>query len=148
MALKHIVFPKNCPAAGGSAPRPPSVIILSYTSLLNTSPILHIYTFFGGLSSFPLPKSWLCAKHRPRLLIFQSTISSSYKKFFFRDFTMTSLHVVCLPPNQKSWLRLWPSMLVFVEKSSNFLAHPKRNFAPSPLEQRSSCGFAFTMFSL
>ena len=33
------------PAAGGPAPRPPSVISLSYTGFLKTSPKLHICTF-------------------------------------------------------------------------------------------------------
>ena len=52
---------------------------------------------------------WLSAKHRPRLLIFYSMTSLYHKKFLFRKFLMTSLHVfvVRAPPlNQKSWLRL------------------------------------------
>ena len=50
------------PAAGGSASRPPPLIRLSYTSLLNMPLILHIYRFGWDLSShLPLAKSWLCA---------------------------------------------------------------------------------------
>ena len=41
LALK----PSKPPAAGGPAPRPPSVIRLSYTGFLKTSPNLRICTF-------------------------------------------------------------------------------------------------------
>ena len=37
--------PSLPPAAGGSAPRPLFVVRLSYTSLLNTSPNLDVFTF-------------------------------------------------------------------------------------------------------
>ena len=55
----------------------------------------------------PFRKLSVKCQTRPRLLIFHSTISLSRKKFLFRKFLMTSLHVIFgLPsPNQKSWLR-------------------------------------------
>ena len=79
--------------------------------LLNTSPKLDIYHLHFLIISFrplPLSKSWLSAI-RQRLQIFHSTISLPHKKFLFRKFLMTSLHVICglaPPPNQKSWLHL------------------------------------------
>ena len=61
MALKWLVFPKkvakNRTAVGRFAPRPLSMIRLSYSSLLNTSPNLRF--FWGALSPFPAAKSWL-----------------------------------------------------------------------------------------
>ena len=43
MALKWLFFVKNCPAAGGFAPRPPLVIRLYYTSLFTASPNSDIF---------------------------------------------------------------------------------------------------------
>ena len=92
------------------------------------SPIVHIYTFLGGLSSVPLAKSWLCAKHWPRLLIFQSTISVPQKVFLSKisDDVIAS----SLPPQFKILATPMAQHARIVEKGSNFLAPPKRNFAP------------------
>ena len=98
-------------ATGGWGLRPQTPVsdTFEYTSLLNTSPKLDIYTFLTiSFRPLPLSKSWLSAI-RLQLQIFHSTISLPHKKFLFRKFLMTSLHVICGlgPPNQKSWLRLW-----------------------------------------
>ena len=53
----------------GFAPRPPSVIRLSYTTSLNTSSNLDIRTFDFWIP-LPIAKSCLRGKHRLRLLIF------------------------------------------------------------------------------
>ena len=48
MAVKKFFFQKitkNRSAAGGSVPRPPAVIRLSYTTLLNRYPNLDIFAF-------------------------------------------------------------------------------------------------------
>ena len=75
--------PNSCPAAGG--PDPPSMIRLSYTGFLKTSPKLRICTF-----------------QRPLPLQNPGKVPTG-------KFLMTSLHVVCGLglPNQKFWLRLW-----------------------------------------
>ena len=79
--------------AGGSAPRPSSVLRLRYTTFLNTSPKLDICTFQRVLKALSLCKILL--KCQP------ATISDlpSYdifarKKFLFWKFLMTSLHVI------------------------------------------------------
>ena len=79
----------NRPAAGVFAPRPLSVIRLSYTTLFKTSPNADIF------KPSPLAKSLSSAKNRPLLLIFHSAVSLSHKKFLFRKFLWTSLHAVC-----------------------------------------------------
>ena len=66
------------PAAGGTAPNP-SVIRLNYTSLLDSSLNLHFLALV--FTPLAIAKLWLGAKQRPRLLIFQSTIFLSHKKF-------------------------------------------------------------------
>ena len=105
MVFKLLFFSKHCkksPSGLGLRPRPPCVLRLRYTSSLNTSPNLDICTFV--LSPLFIAKSWLRAKTQAQLLIFQSTISLSYKKFLFRKFLMTSLHVSCslAPPPFKN----------------------------------------------
>ena len=85
------------------------MIRLSYTSLLNMSPNLHIYTFYFWFKLSPLSQnSGYVPTNRLRLLNVPFTISWSHKKLIFPRFLVTSLHVICgwPPPNQKSWLRL------------------------------------------
>ena len=104
---------KNCPAAGGFAPRPPQWICfeLQYTFLLNTAPNLDIPTVLTIGLSFPLwTSSWLHANARPRLLIFHSTISLPPQKIPRTRFLMTSLHVICgLGPPPQSKILATPS---------------------------------------
>ena len=55
----------NPPAAGDPAPRPPSVIRLSYTGFLKTSPKLRICTFqLYQFKPSPFAKSWLSANRQ------------------------------------------------------------------------------------
>ena len=113
--IKIASFPKNskksssvwgfCPQTlivfgWGICPQTPvcDMFELHY-SLLNACPNSDILTF--GSSPFPLAKSCLSPGHWPRLLIFHSTISLSYKKFLFRKTLLTSCthFAVCpLPP--------------------------------------------------
>ena len=72
MTLVFFFFQKSPTDSGGSALRP-SVVRLTYTSLLNMFPHLDVF-------SPRLAKSWLHAKPRPQLVIFHSTISLSHKK--------------------------------------------------------------------
>ena len=94
---------------GASPPDPlfDTFELLKYTIRVSQLRYFHFLTII--LSPLPSAKSRLSAKHRPRLLIFHSTISLPHKKFLFRKFMMTSLLVICGlgPPNQKSWLSLW-----------------------------------------
>ena len=67
MALKQLFFQKitkNRPAAGGFAPRPPSVIRLSYTDFFNTSPKLDISLFYYQFEPSTFAKSWLRANRQ------------------------------------------------------------------------------------
>ena len=103
MALKQLFFkkiPKN---------RPATVIRLSKLVYLHNFPNLDVFICNFFFKPSPFRKLSVKCQTRPRLLIFHSTISLSHKKFLFRKFLMTSLHVVFglpPPPNQKSWLRL------------------------------------------
>ena len=64
--------------------------------------LLHFLTI--SFRPLPLPKSWLSAI-RLRLQIFHSTISLPHKKFLFRKFLVTSLHLICgLGPSQSKIL--------------------------------------------
>ena len=91
-------FSKNLqksPSGWGLCPQTPVCDTLQYTSLLNTSPKLDIYTFYLSVfAPLPLSKSWFSAI-RLRLQIFHSTISLPHNKFLFRKFLMTSLYVIC-----------------------------------------------------
>ena len=90
---------KNLPSGWGLRP---SVILLSYVSLLNTSPTLDIFAFY---TTSPFSKILLQCQTGPRLLIFHSTISLPHKKFLFRRFLITLLHVIYgLPPLQSKIL--------------------------------------------
>ena len=63
------------------------------------SPNLDIFSFNFLFKRSPIRKLLVKCQTRPRLLIFHSTISLSCKKFLFRKFLMTSLHVIFgLPP--------------------------------------------------
>ena len=100
---------KNRPATGGYVPRSPYVIRLNKLGYLHKSPNLDIFICNFWFKPSPFRKLSVKCQTRPRLLIFHSTISLSKRKFLFRKFLMTSLHVICglaPPPNQKSWLRL------------------------------------------
>ena len=78
--------------AWGLCPQTPSMMRLSYACLLHTSPNLDIRTFDFWFKNALYRKSWSSAKHRLRLLIFQSL---SHKISSFENFLMTSLHVIC-----------------------------------------------------
>ena len=98
------VCPHTPIATGGWGLRPQTPVsdTFEYTSLLKTSPKLDLH--FPTISFHPLPssKSWLSAIWL-RLQICHSTISLLHKKFLFRKFMMTSLHVICGlgPPQSK-----------------------------------------------
>ena len=92
---------KNRPETGGFVPRSPSVIRLSKLVYLRKSPNLDIFIFNFCFKPSPFRKLSVTCQTRPRLLIFHSTIFLSHKKFLFRNFLMTSLHVIFglpLPP--------------------------------------------------
>ena len=115
---------KNCPAAKGLALRPPSLrqlIHLSYTSLLNT---------FGGFKLSLQQNPDYVPTHRPRLLIFQSAISLSHKKFFFQKILMTSLHVVCPLPLMKNSGYAYGPACSYCRKRKHFFGPSERIFAP------------------
>ena len=99
--IKIAFFPKNRPtagppkppAAGDPAPKPPSVIHLSYTSFLNTFPKLDT-CIFSTISLSPLPlqnPGYVQTGNND----FRSSISLSHKKFLFGKILMTSFHVIC-----------------------------------------------------
>ena len=113
-SIKIAFFSKNYKkrqAAGGFAPRPPSVIRLNYSTLLNSnmSPNLNIFAFWllvWALSLERVPSYVLIPGHG-----FWSSILRYLcppQKVPLSKFLMTSLHVICglPPPNQRSWLRL------------------------------------------
>ena len=102
------IYPPIPPCFGtpGSARRPLSVIRLKLPNFAQY--VFQCTLFTLGLSPLFMAKSWLCFKHRLRLLIFHSTISLARKNFFIQKFMVTSLQVICGlgPTNQKSCLRL------------------------------------------
>ena len=106
--IKIAFFPKQLLKIAqrlGTLPQDPR---LSYTTSLNTSSNLDIFTFLltFGLNSLPLVKSWSSAKPGHG---FWSSVPRYLcpTKFFFRKFLMTSLHVICgLTPPSKPWLRV------------------------------------------
>ena len=73
---------------------------MQYTSLFKqVYQIRHFRILTIGLSPLHWTNSQLRANTRPRLLIFDSTISLPPQKIPFSKFLMTSLHVICgLPP--------------------------------------------------
>ena len=78
----------------GLRPQTPSAMRLS-TLAYSTRFLSSTFTLLTiSFCPLPLPKSWLSAI-RLRLQIFHSTISLPNKKFLFRKFLMTSLHVIC-----------------------------------------------------
>ena len=98
-------IPKNRPATGGFVPRSPSVIRLSKLVYYQKSPNLDIFICNFWFKPSPFRKLSVTCQTRPRLLIFHSTKSLSHKKFLFRKFLMTSLHVIFgLPPPQSKIL--------------------------------------------
>ena len=95
--IKIAFFPKKWKKIAkhlGLRPQPPSVIRLSKLVCLHTSPNLHIFIFNSWFKRSPFWKLFVKCQTRPRLLIIHSTISLSHKKFLFRKFLMTSLHVI------------------------------------------------------
>ena len=68
--------------AGGSAPRPPSVIRFSILAYSHMSPKLDLHIPIITFRPFPLPKSWLSANGL-QLQIFHSTTFLPHKKLFF-----------------------------------------------------------------
>ena len=97
MALKYLFFQKNAkklPSSWGFGPKPPSVIRLSKLVFLHRSPNLHIFIFNFWIKRSPFWKLFVKCQSRPQLLIIQSRISLSHKKFLFQKFLMTLLHVI------------------------------------------------------
>ena len=97
---------KNRPAVGGFAPRPPSVMRLSYASFFNTSPKLDIYTFQLLVFALSVCKIlfWVPAGNDfrssiPRYLC--PTKISSFENFWWIH---CMWFVVWAYPNQKFWL--------------------------------------------
>ena len=85
--------------AGGFAPRPPSVIRLSYTRLLTMSPTLDILTFQHLLQTLPLQQNPSCGA-KPGHGFWSSILryrcpvkSASFQKCF-----KMSLHAIWAPP--------------------------------------------------
>ena len=79
--------------------------------------IKHLHILTISFRPLPLPKSWLSA-NRLRLQIFHSTISLPHKKFLFRKFLITSLHVICgLPPPQ---LKILASLMAYKPVNYHF----------------------------
>ena len=103
--------------AGGSAPRPPSVIRLSavaYSSRLLSQTFLMI-----SFRPLALPKFWLNANGL-RLQIFHSTISLPHNKFLFREFLMTSVQWICglaPPPPIKNYGYVYECGIEFFSRS-------------------------------
>ena len=105
---------KNCPTAGGFAPRPPSVIRLSYTGFLKTSPKLRICTFqLYQLRLSPFAKSWLSANRQ----IFDDVIACD---LWFRP---PQLKILATPKNWRLPEKLfW--RLFFVENTCGCVLGP------------------------
>ena len=82
------------PSSWGFGPKPPSVIRLSKLVFLHRSPNLHIFIFNFWIKRSPFRKLFVKCQSRPQLLIIQSRISLSHKKFLFQKFLMTLLHVI------------------------------------------------------
>ena len=86
---------------GGSISGSPSVIRLSKLVYLHKSPNLDIFICNFCFKPSPFTKLSVKCQTWPRLLIFHSTTSLFHKKFLFRKFLKTSLHVIFglpLPP--------------------------------------------------
>ena len=80
--------------------------------------------------------------HWPRLLIFQSTISLSNKKFFSRKFVVTSLHVVCALPLIKNLGYTYVPACSYCRKRQQFFASPEKKFCPIEPELFVGPGFS------
>ena len=124
MAFEIACFAKNRSTSGGSVPRPPSAIRLSYTSSLTHVTQYWTFHFLTLVTQTTVSGLPFCDIFVPQ-------------KLFFRKFLMTSLHVICGVPHpliQKSWLRL--CMQAYPFKVSN-LPHyfltvkPKQYFCVS-----------------
>ena len=82
---------------------------------LYVSQFQHFHFLTISLGPLLSVKSWLSAKAGRGFSFSILRYVCPHKKFRFRKFLMTSLHVICClpppppppPPNQKSWLHLW-----------------------------------------
>ena len=97
--IKIVFFPKNYKKIAkqlGFRPQTSicDTICLSKLVCLHTSPNLHIFIFNFWFKRSLFWKLFVKSQTRPRLLIIYSNISLSHKKFLFRKFLMTSLHVI------------------------------------------------------
>ena len=97
------------------------MIRLSYISFFVSSPQFN--TYFENLNFWFKfsPLSSTLFTHKPNLLIFHSEIFLSHKKsLLFKIPDDVILHVICgsLPPNQKSWLRLFLCLIIFLLNQS------------------------------
>ena len=79
MALKQLVFTKNCSAASSS--REGFVPTPVCDNVWVTQFYPHTSCFWFMSSPYTATKFWFVAKHRPWLLIFQSTTSLFHKQF-------------------------------------------------------------------
>ena len=119
MTLKKTFFSKRSQKIvqrlRASPPGPVCDTFELHYSLLNTRlPIKTFSLVHFWLKSSPFSKTLVKCQTMPQLLIFHSTISLSHKKFLFRKFLMTSLHVICgLPPPPQSKIPATP-MLIFI----------------------------------
>ena len=89
-AVKLLFFPKNYKILfSGWRLRPQTPVSGTFELhefAQRISQFIHFLFLTFGLSHLPLAKSRLSAKHRPRLLIFHSTISLSHKSSSFEKF--------------------------------------------------------------
>ena len=100
MALKQLFFQKNykkSPAAGGFAPRPPSMIRFNHSTLLYSAhlPILTFSHFNCWFKPFPLSEFPVTCQHQATAfdLPFYDIFAS--KKIPLSKFLMRLLHVIC-----------------------------------------------------
>ena len=102
-------IPKNCPAIGGFASRPPFGIRLSYTTLLDVPPrVWHFSHFTLGLSSLPVAKFWLNVKRKTSasdLPVYEIFVPQKVPLLKISD-VVIAYDLWFESPNQKSWLRL------------------------------------------
>ena len=101
---------------------------LSCTALLNSQHFSQIFSLFNFLvwALFPLAIYQFRAKIGHGFWSSTPRYLCPAKKFLFRKFLMTPLHVICgLPsfPNKKSWLRLWPVPNVTFQTTTHSMHH-------------------------
>ena len=92
-----------------TTPRPPSVMGLSYTIVYSAHiPIYTFALFIFGLSPLPIAKSWLRAN--TQATAFDLPIYNIFVPLKVPLSKISEDVITCdlVPPNQKSWLHLYP----------------------------------------